>query len=359
MLRMKNFTLILLCFLLCATQKLVAQPTVAATAPTRAAANVVSLFSDAYTNVAGTDWFPNRGQTTVVTDELIAGNTTKKYATLNYQGVQFASPVNASSMTNLHIDLWTPNCTAFDVFLINIPPLTQREQAVTLTPTLSGWNSFDIPLSSYNTIDLANIGQIKSVGTPFGSSTVYLDNIYFWTTSTPPTISNFTVAAKTFGDPAFTLTAPTSNSAGAFTYMSSNTSVATISGSTVTIVGGGTSTITATQAASGIYGSGSITANLVVTGPSPTIAAATPTKLAADVISLYSNAYTNVPVDTWSASWDVADVADVTIAGNDNKKYTNLTYAGIEFTSTVINATTMTNFHMDVWTADADRKSVV
>jgi len=84
----------------------------------------------------------------------------------------------------------------------------------------------------------------------------------------------------------------------------------------------------------------------------PTIAAPTPTLPAANVISLFSNAYTNVNVDTWSAVWDQADLTDVQIEGNDAKQYTNLVYAGIEFTSQTIDATSMTNFHMDFWTPD-------
>ena len=58
-------------------------------------------------------------------------------------------------------------------------------------------------------------------------------------------------------------------------------------------------------------------------------------------------------MDTWSASWDQADVADVQVAGNDTKKYTNLVFAGIEFTSAPIDATAMTHFRMDIWTPDA------
>ena len=115
-------------------------PTVAAPTPTKLAANVLSVFSDAYTDIAGTDFFPNWGQSTVVTDVLVAGNNTKKYANINYQGVQFASPVNAATMTNLHIDYWSSTVNSFDVFLINTSPATV-EQKVTLTPTLSGWNS--------------------------------------------------------------------------------------------------------------------------------------------------------------------------------------------------------------------------
>jgi hypothetical protein len=162
-------------------------PTTAAPTPTRLSANVISLFSKLpYTNLAGTDWFPNWGQTTVVSDVLIAGDTTKKYVNFNYQGVQFAKPIDVTTMGFLHIDLWTPNMTSFKVSLINIPPTVTNtvEQAVTLTPTLSGWNSFDIPLSSYTTIVKTGIGQFKLEGLPVSSGTAFLDNIYFYKTAT-------------------------------------------------------------------------------------------------------------------------------------------------------------------------------
>jgi Secretion system C-terminal sorting domain len=164
----------------------VTAPTVAAPTPTRLAANVFSLYSKPYTNLAGTDWFPNWNQSTVVTDVIIAGDSTKRYANFNYQGVQFANPINVTTMGFLHIDLWTPNMTSFKVSLINIPPTvaTTVEQAVTLTPTLLGWNSFDIPLSSYTNILKTGIGQFKLESVPFGSGTAFLDNIYFYKTAT-------------------------------------------------------------------------------------------------------------------------------------------------------------------------------
>ncbi len=88
------------------------------------------------------------------------------------------------------------------------------------------------------------------------------------------------------------------------------------------------------------------------TATGPDVAAPAPTAAAEDVISLFSNAYTDVTVDTWSADWDVADVADVQVADDDVKLYTNLSYAGIEFTSETIDASEMTHFHMDIWTPD-------
>jgi beta-glucanase (GH16 family) len=87
--------------------------------------------------------------------------------------------------------------------------------------------------------------------------------------------------------------------------------------------------------------------------PTPVTAAPTPTKAKTDVISLFSDAYTNVPVGTWSADWDKADVASVKILGNDTKLYTNLEYAGIEFSSTLIDATDQTHLHLDIWTPNS------
>ena len=85
-----------------------------------------------------------------------------------------------------------------------------------------------------------------------------------------PTLSNFNNVNKIYGNAPYVITPPTSNSSGAFTYESSNTSVATITDATITIVGSGTSTITATQDASGNYQSGTISSTLTVANPTPT-----------------------------------------------------------------------------------------
>ena len=77
-------------------------------------------------------------------------------------------------------------------------------------------------------------------------------------------LRNFSNIGKLTTDPPFELTAPLSNSPGLFTYSSGNQSVATISGSTVIIIGAGTATITATQAASGNFLSRTISATLTV-----------------------------------------------------------------------------------------------
>ena len=286
-------------------------------------------------------------------------DTMIKYSNFNYQGIQLIRGLDVSNMTKLHFDFWSANCTAFEVSLINTSPAPTVEQAFTVTPTLAGWNSFDIDLSNYSNIALHNIGQIKLVSTPFGGTpgpTVYLDNIYFYKPATTPTITNFTIPAKNVGNPAFTIAAPTSNSAGAFTYTSSNLTVATVTGSTITIVGVGNTTIKATQAAAGGFTAGTKSTMFTVNSglaSTPTTAAPTPTKAQANVISLFSNAYQNRTVDTWSASWDQADIADLQIAGNDTKKYTNLVFSGVEFATSTIDVTNADFYHIDIWTPNA------
>lgn len=155
----------------------VSGPTTAAATPSVDASGVLSVFSDAYTNVEGTDFNPNWGQSTQVTEEVIEGNNTLKYSGLNYQGTAFASALDVSTYTSIHIDYWTADATALNFFLISSD---QGSGAVeTAKPldisNLGQWNSVDIALSDFSPVDLADIIQLKVDGT----GTVYLDNIYF------------------------------------------------------------------------------------------------------------------------------------------------------------------------------------
>ena len=131
------------------------------------------------------------------------------------------------------------------------------------------------------------------------------------------------------------------------TWTSGDEAVATVDASgLVTAVADGETMVTATS------GDASEAATVTVaTEAMPSAGPPAPTHAAADVISLFSDAYDDVTVDTWSTDWDQADVADVEIAGDAAKKYTNLAFAGIEFyASQTVDATDMTHFRMDIWT---------
>jgi hypothetical protein len=152
------------------------EPTTAAPTPTYAAADVISIFSDAYTHVAGTNLDPDWGQATVVSQVLIQGDTTLLYENLNYQGIELGSSQNlsAAGMVSLHIDFWTANSTDFSVYLISPGPV---ETEVLLVPpgTTGSWVSVDIPLSSFAPVDLSDVFQFKFEG----DGTIYLDNLIF------------------------------------------------------------------------------------------------------------------------------------------------------------------------------------
>ena len=135
---------------------------------------------------------------------------------------------------------------------------------------------------------------------------------------------------------------------GYFTFRSSDESVAAVNQEgAVVLVGAGTATITASLGGTAAHGT--VTVN--VAAP-PTTGPPTPDFPADNVISLFSDAYDDVPVDTWSADWDQADVQDVVIDGNTLKQYSNLVFAGVEFTSQPIDASATTHMHLDLWTSD-------
>ena len=148
-------------------------PNTGAPIPQYPASDVLSIFSDSYTNIPGTNFNPNWGQNTVVSQPNINGNTTLLYTGLNYQGIQIASNQNVSSYGFLHVDYYASSSTALQVFLISPGPI---ETPYTLSvPTGSGWKSIDIPLTAFAPVALNSVFQLKFVG----NGNVYLDNILF------------------------------------------------------------------------------------------------------------------------------------------------------------------------------------
>ncbi|MEO1262713.1 MAG: hypothetical protein AAFZ15_28155 [Bacteroidota bacterium] len=105
------------------------------------------------------------------------------------------------------------------------------------------------------------------------------------------------------------------------------------------------------------FGWNSCDANCVAPaiGQNPTVAAPDPTcTFAQQVISLFSNAYNNVPVNTFLTPWSAATLTDVQIAGNDTKLYENVNFLGIETTGpNLIDASDMFAFSIDVWIDNA------
>ena len=169
--------------------------------PTRSASDVVSIYSSAYTNLAGTDYFPDWGQAgqgSSWAEFDLNGDKMLQYVNLSYQGIQFGSRVDVSGMQYLHMDVWTSadgDITDLETSLINITdtnPAVATEKPVTKSLTAGEWTSIEIPISDYTSqgLTVTEIFQLKFVGTPWASGTVFIDNIYFYKPS----------AASTFDD---------------------------------------------------------------------------------------------------------------------------------------------------------------
>ncbi|NQV50151.1 MAG: T9SS type A sorting domain-containing protein [Candidatus Marinimicrobia bacterium] len=148
-------------------------PSAHAPTPVALAEDVISIYSDPYTNIAGTNFYPGWGQATVVSEVLVESNNTLLYAGLNYQGIELGSAQDLTAMESLHVDFWSANATSLEVFLISPGPV---EAAYTLPLTLESWVSVDIPMSSFYPVNLAEVFQLKFVG----AGDVYLDNLYFY-----------------------------------------------------------------------------------------------------------------------------------------------------------------------------------
>lgn len=134
-----------------------------------------------------------------------------------------------------------------------------------------------------------------------------------------------------------------------FTFNSSNPSVATVDATgRVTVIGAGDAEITASLGGNLANGS------LKVESLGEFIFAPTPTRNPANVISIFSDVYDNVPVDFYNGFYEPFQTTtsnDFEINGDNILAYENFNFVGIEFRQNVptINATSMTHLTMDVF----------
>jgi hypothetical protein len=155
----------------------------AAPTPTCAPGSVISMFSDAYTDVPVDTWLTGWSNATGGGIVPIAGNDTRLYENVDFLGIEtVTNQIDASGMLNFNIDVWTPNMTTFRVKLVNFGPGGNSEHEIAFTPTLSGWNTYKIPMADFTGLTgTSNIAQLILSGLPTGAGTLYIDNVYFST----------------------------------------------------------------------------------------------------------------------------------------------------------------------------------
>ncbi len=215
-----------------------AQPATAApTPPNRPVADVKSIFSNAYTNVAtlnysGADGQPSNDNTyntswCGATTSLVSieGNDTNKIIGLGCEGIAFlAGRFDATDFTHFHMDFWTETATAdksFNIKLVNWNGGVQEANAIEFSvtnvnfltnPNPGTWIPLDIPLSNFTIAGGGNasINDIAQFVITSDLGTVYYDNVYLHKNTLGtvnfnvanvkmypnPTKNTFTIAAK-------------------------------------------------------------------------------------------------------------------------------------------------------------------
>ncbi|MBK9254116.1 MAG: Ig-like domain-containing protein [Saprospiraceae bacterium] len=163
--------------------------------PTRDPANVISIFSDVYpnhpVNYYNGYWAP--WQTTVSNDFSVNGDNILNYNIFNFVGIEFSNPpVNATTMTHLHMDVYFPGPIApgrqLRVIVVDFGADRAfgggddtRHSTTFTAPTLMSqkWIPINIPFSTLTMLgSRANLAQIILEGGD--NSDLYVDNIYFY-----------------------------------------------------------------------------------------------------------------------------------------------------------------------------------
>ena len=162
--------------------------------PTRNPANVLSVYSDTYSNVPVTYyngfWAP--GSTTGSADFSVNGNNVLNYTTFNYVGIAFTNPtLNATAMTRVHFNMYIPNNVPPNFsFLISIEDWganqvdnggddTRQQIFVTASQVQANtWITIEAPITLVNRNNIGLIIMENINGSSL--SNFYMDNIYFY-----------------------------------------------------------------------------------------------------------------------------------------------------------------------------------
>ncbi len=289
-----------------------------------------------------------------------------------YHGGDLASTIDVSGMKYLHVDIWVP--AALEFTNLGVSPIsTGGNQYLYNLESASGftkgsWNSIDIPLTTFTAgtvpspVNLSSVFQFivksdQAAGiTSIPNNTVYIDNIYYWTDVTV----TLTVSATSVS------VAQPANSTGSFNVtasqnwnVASNQSWLTVSPTSGTSAGGAVTLTASANTTSAIR-----TATVTVTGADNTVktvtvtqaglpipASPTPTSVASDVVSIYSDFYTAAATNLQFQSWYAAPWSTVTLADNGSAQMiaasADGSAGGIQFDN--LNISAMSFVHFDVY----------
>lgn len=169
-------------FLLMYANALFAQsPTEAAPTPGHDAANVLSVYSDAYTAVSDVDLTQSWGED-ITSFANFGGDNYMKLTELGDSRMKpiYIGTLDATGMEYLHFDIWPE----IDIYWMRIQFQNWDDGSddydVSTTLSANTWNGVDIPLSVLNNVPITAINVFTFFG-PDDKPTIYVDNMYFYT----------------------------------------------------------------------------------------------------------------------------------------------------------------------------------
>ena len=168
-------------------------PASSAPTPDKDASEVISVYSNAYSDVSASTYSASWGNANFDGNFAIGSDNVLKYSALAFTGIEFASTFDISGKAYVHFDVWTPDNTTFNFKLVDYLSdgawgSDNKEHEYTVSNlSQNQWTSVDIPLSDFTGLtSKGNIGQIVISAGPEGDrsmATVFIDNIYFYGTA--------------------------------------------------------------------------------------------------------------------------------------------------------------------------------
>jgi len=164
----------------------------AETPPVRNTEDVVSIFSDKYTNVTlnelPTNWSVTNFEATTIGD-----NNVWKLTNIDFLGMvtNYDTGVDVSGMEMMHIDYWVPEGITNGLSVKIVNTVDGGEAEASLGSTVGGsWQSIEIDMTAFDGGNLSNKEKITQllIDSDGVAGVVYIDNFYFY--KAPTTFAN-------------------------------------------------------------------------------------------------------------------------------------------------------------------------
>ncbi|MFD2914507.1 hypothetical protein [Psychroserpens luteus] len=152
--------------------------------PSRDAGDVVSIFSDVYSNVTLNE-LPTVWSSTNFSATTIDGNNVWLLSSLDFLGMvtNYDIGEDVSTMEKMHIDYWVPSGATNGLLVKIVNTVDGGEAEQSLGTTVSGsWQSIELDMTGFDDGDLANKNKITQllIDSDGVSDVVYIDNFYFY-----------------------------------------------------------------------------------------------------------------------------------------------------------------------------------